>query len=215
MCNARLLIPALALALSTPASAEVIIDFDSVAIPGDTELVTFSPYQEDGYTLTATNPPTGFSSGLLFYGENSIFYAGSQAASTNAPDNAPFNIIELTSDDAMPFDVRSIDLARNFAFDPAPTVTFIGEKLGGGEVMQSFTVTTPLGTAAFQTFEFTGFTGLVSLRWGQPVLSAGLHQFDNIRLQAVPEPSTAGLMAIGAVAAVLARRGLRGRSALA
>ncbi|QDV35056.1 PEP-CTERM sorting domain-containing protein [Tautonia plasticadhaerens] len=192
--------------LATPAAAETVIDFDDVDIPGDTELTTFSPYQEDGYTLTATNPPTGFSSGLVFYGENSIFYAGSQAASTFAPDNAPFNILELTNDAGTPFALESIDLARNFAFDPAPTVTFTGVKVGGAEVMQSFTVTTPVGVAEFQTFAFSSdFSDLVALRWGQPILSQGLHQFDNIRIQAIPEPGTAGLLAVGALAIGAAR----------
>ena len=45
---------------------------------------------------------------------------------------------------------------------------------------QSFTVTTPVGLAVFQSFTFAGFTDLVSLQWSQPPFALGLHQFDNI-----------------------------------
>jgi hypothetical protein len=119
-----------------------------------------------------------------------------------APASPPDNVITLTHDDGTPFSLLSIDLARNFPFDPAPTVTFIGTKAGGGTVTESFTVTTPEGVRAFQTFAFTGFTDLVSVSWGQPVLADGLHQFDTIRLAVIPEPSTLTLAGIGGVALV-------------
>ena len=64
--------------------------------------------------------------------------------------------------------------------------------------METFTVTTPAGPpAAFQTFDFTGFTDLTSVSWDQPVFSAGLHQFTNITLSIVPEPSSLILGGIG------------------
>src|SRR3954463_8294500 len=45
-----------------------------------------------------------------------------------------------------------------------PTVTFVGTKLGGSQVSQSFQVSSTLG---FKTFNFTGFTDIVSLTWYQ------------------------------------------------
>ena len=57
----------------------------------------------------------------------------------------------------------------------------------------------PVGTAAFQTFDFTGFDNLISVDWGQPQLADGLHQFANIHLgpgtAAVPEPGAMALLA--------------------
>jgi hypothetical protein len=49
-------------------------------------------------------------------------------------------------------------------------------------VTESFTVTTLVGVRGFQTFDFTGFTNLVSVTWGQPQLADGLHQFTDISL---------------------------------
>jgi len=81
-------------------------------------------------------------------------------------------------------------------------------------VTHTFTVTTPPGgPAAFQTFSFTGFADLTSVSWGQPQLAAGLHQFDDIRLEAVtaavPEPSTfamVGLMTVAGLGVAWRRR---------
>ena len=80
-----------------------------------------------------------------------------------------------------PFSLLSIDLVRNFAFDPAPTVTFTGTLAAGGTVTETFMVTQPAGfPQTFETFDFTGFTGLSSVSWDQPVFTEGLHQFTNI-----------------------------------
>jgi hypothetical protein len=108
----------------------------------------------------------------------------------------------LTQSNGQPFSLISIDLARNFAFDPAPTVTFTGTLPGGGTVKNTFTVIVPSGTAAFQTFNFTGFGDVTSVSWGQPQLSEGLHQFTNIVLDtnpavATPEPASLSLLGLG------------------
>jgi hypothetical protein len=54
-------------------------------------------------------------------------------------------------------------------------------------------VTTSSPPLTFQTFDFTGFTGLASVSWDQGADSQGIHQFGNIQLStnstAVPEPS--------------------------
>lgn len=55
-------------------------------IPGDTELTHFMPYQEGGDTPTATNPPTGFSSGRVFLGEDSPSDAAPPAATHASSD---------------------------------------------------------------------------------------------------------------------------------
>jgi hypothetical protein len=150
-----------------------------------------------GFTLTSSSggfvfnsPDTGNGSPQIV--GNNPFYAGANGLSAFSPAT-----ITLAQTDGSPFSLLSIDLARNFEFDPAPTVTFTGLKTGGGTVMASFTVTTPSGPpASFQTFDFTGFTDLSSVSWDQGDSAQGVHQFGNIHLStaaAVPEPGSLAL----------------------
>jgi PEP-CTERM motif len=198
-------IPALAVALMfvliQPVwGGQVLLDFSDIPIPGGTDSAPiFAPYVSQGFTLTATNAPTGFSSGLEAHGPNSIFWEGKVGVSTFAPASPPDNVLELTQTSGQPFSLLSIDLARLFPFDLAPTVTFTGTQVGGGTVTESVTVDTPSGVRQFETFDLAGFTNLVSVTWGQPAPPAGANQFTDILLQtgAVPEPSSLALMALG------------------
>jgi len=180
---------------------QVLLDFTDLPIPGGTDADFFAPILTHGFTLTSTDPTNGFSAGFQAHGPNSSFYAGAIGLAAFAPATSPpDNVIELTQTNGQPFSLLSIDLARNFAFDPAPTVTFTGMINGGGTVTETFTVTTPVGDAVFQPFQFSpGFTNLVSVTWGQPEVADGLNQFTDILLQTgpVPEPSTLALMACG------------------
>ena len=106
----------------------------------------------------------------------------------------------------------SIDLARNFALEAAPSVTFTGDLAGGGTVSHTFSVTASSPPLAFQTFDFSGlgFTDLSSVSWNQGADGQGIHQFGNILLSAgsaVPEPSSLVMAGI----AVLAGLGARAR----
>ena len=186
---------------------DIVLNFQDIPIPGGTDSAAFFTYSSQGFNLSATDPANGFLSGFQAHGPNSIFFAGAIGVVAFAPASSPpDNVIQLTQNNGMPFSILSIDLARNFAFDPAPTVTFTATELGGRTVTESFTVTTPFGTAAYQTFDFTGFSNLVSLTWGQPDLAAGLNQFTNITLQTVPEPSSVALMVSGAFFALFHSR---------
>jgi len=178
---------------------QVLLDFTDLPIPGGTDAAFFAPIVTHGFTLTSIDPTNGFSAGLQAHGSNSIFFAGKIGLAAFAPASSPpDNVITLTQSDGQPFSILSIDLARNFAFDPAPTVTFTGTKVGGGTVTDTFTVTTPVGIAAFQTFTFSpDFTDLTSVTWGQPQLSDGLNQFTDILVQTVPEPSSLALLSVG------------------
>lgn len=180
---------------------QVLLDFTDLPIPGGADANFFAPIMTQGFTLTSIDPTNGFSAGFQAHGPNSIFYAGKIGLAAFAPATSPpDNVITLTQSNGQPFSLLSIDLARNFAFDPAPTVTFTGNKVGGVTVTDTFTVTTPVGTAAFQTFTFSpDFSDLTSVTWGQPQLSDGLHQFTDILLQTapVPEPSSLALFALG------------------
>lgn len=192
------------------AHADTILEFSDVP-PGT--LAIFSPYTSQGFSLTSTSggfvfdsPDTG--NGSPQVPGNNPFFAGANGLAAFSPAT-----ITLTDTGGDPFSLLSIDLARHFAFDPAPTVTFTGTLDGGGTVTQTFSVTTPAGTPmTFQTFAFSGFTDVTAVSWVQPVSSEGLHQFGNIDLSEassteVPEPSTLSLLLMAVPAAL--RRGFR------
>jgi hypothetical protein len=184
---------------------------DAAAGRAEAQVLTFDEtlppyipsYQSSGFVLTATD---GFN---VNNSDDSFAFAGSQAL-------APIlgSEVLLRRADGDPFSLLSIDLARNWAYDPGPTVTFTGALSGGGTVSRTFTVNNPLPIDQnfnlinmFQPFDFGGdFTNLVSVRWTQGAsVSAGLHQFDDIRLgpagvTAIPEAST--LVMSGCVASL-------------
>jgi hypothetical protein len=178
---------------------DIVLNFSDVP-PGT--LTVFNPYISQGFMLTSTSGGFVFNSPDTGNGSpqpigNNPFYAGANGLAAFSPAT-----ITLMQTSGEPFSLLSIDLARNFEFDPAPTVTFTGTLAGGGTVTETFTVTTPPppAPAMFQTFDFTGFTGLTSVSWDQPVFTQGLHQFTNITLSTggvVPEPATLTLLALG------------------
>jgi hypothetical protein len=188
------------------AGAETILDFSDVP---DGTLIVSSPYTSQGFTLSSTSGGFTFSSPDTGNGSpqpvgNNPFYAGADGLAAFSPAT-----ITLAATGGSAFSLLSIDLARHFVFDPAPTVTFTGTLAGGGTVVQSFSVTTPAGSpGAFQTFTFSGFTDLAAVSWEQSVFTEGLHQFGNIHLDAaaVPEPTTLALLAVGIPLALTRRR---------
>jgi hypothetical protein len=155
------------------------------------------PYQSHGFTLSS---PGGFDT----YGtSNADNYAGEKSLAAVLLSLTEPTQVLLKQTDGGAFDLLSIDLARNFRFDPAPTVTFTGTRADGGTVSETFTVAVASG---FQTFDFTGFTDLTQVTWDQPPLAAGLHQFSNIHLEtptAVPAPPNLVLGGIAACGGLL------------
>jgi hypothetical protein len=199
-----------AAAASRPARADIVLNFSDV--PAGT-LTVSSPYQSQGFTLTSTsggfvfNSPDTGNGTTQPVGAND-FYAGANALAAFAPAT-----ITLTQDNGNPFSLLSIDLARNFAFDPAPMVTFTGIQVGGGTVTETIQQSQfpPAGfPQTFTTFDLTGFTNLVSVSWDQPAFgpTIGLHQFTNIVLQtaAVPEPPALVLLGLGVPLALVYTR---------
>jgi hypothetical protein len=179
---------------ATTANAGVILDFSDVA-PGT--LIVFNPYVSQEFKLTSSAGGFVFNSSNTGNGTpqaigNNAFYAGANGLASFAPAT-----IALQRVDALPFNLVSIDLARNFQFDPATTVTFTGNLEGGGTIVQSFT-TNASDPLAFETFDFTGFENLSSVTWEQG--TSGLHQFSEIQLAdiSIPIPEPAALALFGA-----------------
>jgi hypothetical protein len=183
-----------------PARGNILLDFSDVP-PGS--LAIFNPYISQGFMLTSTSGGFVFNSPDTGNGSpqapgNNPFYAGANGLAAFPPAT-----VTLTQTNGDSFSLLSIDLARNFAFDPTPTVTFTGKFAGGGILTETFSVTTLSPPLSFQTFDFTGFTGLASVSWEQDFASQGLHQFGNIHLSnGVPEPTTLTLLALGISLAV-------------
>jgi hypothetical protein len=194
-------------ATSSPVRGDTVLDFNDVP-PGT--LAVFNPFQSQGFTLTSTSggfvfdsPDTG--NGTPQPVGNNPFFAGANGLAAFAP--ATITLVQTSGD---PFSLLSIDLARNFAFDPAPTVTFTGTLAGGGTVTETFMVTEPPGfPQSFTPFNFTGFTNLTSVSWNQPDPAAGLNQFTDITLSTVPEPASIVTGGIGAMLVAVA--GFRAR----
>lgn len=141
VCTAALLIIGLAATPRTTAG-DVVLNFSDV--PAGTTVVS-SPYVSQGFTLSDNsggfvfNSPGTGNGTTQTVGAND-YYAGANGLAAFSPAT-----ITLTQTDGAPFSLLSIDLARNFAFDPAPTVTFVGTLLGGGTVSDTVTVTVPVG----------------------------------------------------------------------
>jgi hypothetical protein len=193
-------------------AATIVLDFKSLN-PTDTSgpLFVQSPYTNQGFSLSSTLGFNTYGSGLA------NFYAGVASLSPIIGSD-----VELKATDNSPFSLTSILLTRNFAFDPAPTVTFTGAVAGGGTVTQTFSVTTPLGVPSFQTFQFTGFANVLRVDWSQPAsVVGGLHQFADVTIEtgptaipepgptAIPEPASVVLLNVGLVGSILIARGKR------
>jgi hypothetical protein len=145
---------------------DTVLDFRDV--PAGT-LILGSPYTSQGFMLTGTSggfvfdsPDTGNGSPQTV--GNNAFYAGANGLAAFAP-----GIVTLSQTNGDPFSLLSIDLARNFAFDPPRSTTFTGMLAGGGTVAETFSVSISSPPLIFQTFDFAGFTNVTSVSWDQDV----------------------------------------------
>jgi hypothetical protein len=171
----------------------------------------------DGFRITSV-PPPGNAFRYVSPGTLHSLFAGSTSV-WNGQSNAE-NV--LTAIDETPFTLLSIDLAAigpgalepSGPTDPGPfDLTFTATHVDGGTTANTFTINTEF--LAFDTFHFTGFENVVSVSWFQgsgfnppaaPLPGEASHQFDNIRISPVPEPS-AVVTWLGCISLLLA--GLR------
>ncbi|MDF5708650.1 MAG: hypothetical protein PUP90_13430 [Nostoc sp. S4] len=196
---------AIAIGMGTTAQALTVIDFESLAQPGDGTTDQGFSYTEDGYTLTNTNinqfPFATFNTGKSRY-------LGSTALYNNSIDGTTV----LTRNDGGIFDLLSIDLGElNEPFESS-TVTFVGTKADNSVISNSFNLN---GVKGFQTFAFTDFTNLVSTSWQQ---IAPFHQFDNIVVSDITTksvPETASVLGLLSFAALGAGSALKRKKAIA
>ena len=187
------------------AAAPITIDFEDLRV--DDGLIRFigSSYTSNGFTFAASVPSTsGNTPGFISMGTASTSFAGSTSlANLNGMGGTT-----LTRSNGSRFNLYSIDLAETPNFDPFGNpvnlgsfpLTFFGTR-ANGSIVQATAMIGPF--PAVTTFAFRGFTNLVSVQWfqGGGGLTGGLtQQFDNVRVMAVPEPSTLLLISGGVLA---------------
>ena len=189
----QILLGALALVGAACTAQAALIDFESLAHDDDQIADHGAIYEEKGFRLTNTGAYPFATYGSALEG----LYIGSTALIN---DNDGGTTV-LTSMDGGLFRLNSIDLAELFAMEESFSVTFTGLYQDGTSVSQVFTLD---GLYGAETFLFnTAFTNLVSVSWLQ---SEYFHQFDNINVAPVPEPSTVVLFGAGLLTLAAARR---------
>jgi hypothetical protein len=189
------------LAIAVP----VVIDFESLRVDSDDLLVAHgTAYSEGGFALSISccRIEGSQTTDLRTSGTLNPRFAGSTAMFGGRSNS----LIQLAASDGGQFDLLSIDLAAfpdieliDGQLVPIDTglpllVTFAGLRANGTTVSQAFSHTNLL---SLTTYYFDHFTQLVSASWYSSTLTGASHQFDNIRVQSVPEPATLSLLILG------------------
>ncbi len=195
----------IAVLASVANAGTITVDFESLAVDDSNFHFVDSPYTASGFTFTrdALSPTDNF----FTRGTQSSNFLGSTAMVINGNVFNGQPSATVSRADGQAFSLLSIDLGPIATFAEF-TVSFTGAKSSGGSVSQSFST---LSWSAYetQTFNFTGFTDLSSVSWGQ---SNPGHQFDNLVLAVVPLPPAAwmGLGMLGGLGLIRRlRRGAR------
>ncbi|WP_197356642.1 PEP-CTERM sorting domain-containing protein [Aureliella helgolandensis] len=185
---------ALCLLISGSTRASVVLDFEAL-VDASSSAIALAPgtsYEESGYQISGTD--------LSYYGSGAAAYTGSPALFANSIGNSTITLTESTG--AL-FNLLSIDLAE-LASGPHATPYSIVFTASNAET-QSFEL--PAGTGpVVRSFDFDPlkFTAITSVSWQQTTASG--HQFDNINVSAVPEPSSLAFLAMFAGVGAFTRR---------
>ena len=188
---------ATAVLFSSTAAQAVVLDYNAGALRIETAVT------EKGFTTTALGAlaavanynwcnPQCSSNGSNYF---MTYYA------------AGFSVKSVTG---AAFNLTSFDAAEVFTnFAGAPTLQVTGYKVGGGTVIQSFTldgINDGLnGLADFQTFSLANF-GNLSLVTFAAAASRPNFALDNVNVSLVPEPGTVALFGLGLVGIAAVKR---------
>jgi hypothetical protein len=176
----------------------VVLDFETLAHSDGLSVDHGATYMEKGFLLTntATVESSGLSPSLATFGTDAFGYSGSTALFNDNPAGQTV----LTRADGGWFNLYTITLSEFYDSDPI-SVMFTGVLNSGATVTQTLILDGTFGSEVF-TFD-QNFSDLVSVSWLQ---TDNFHQFDNITVAPVPEPSTMLLFASGLLTVAAARR---------
>ncbi len=162
--NLRTLIPCLTLLTGAVRAGQVVMDFNHLSAPGALNTIT-SPQNEDGLRITNANA-------FYIFGPGNTRNTGHKAMVNQFTGH----ITTLTAQSGSKFTLLSMRLSPYDA-GPESTVTFTGNKAGGGTVTAVLTTGTAIA-GVVRTFP-ANFNDLTSVTWS---MTAGntYHQFDDI-----------------------------------
>lgn len=182
---------------SLSANATVLF-FSSLSQAGSGSTSEGNSYTQQGFTFTdLLNGP--FGNGLAVWQASSSNLPSLNTADTSLFEFFGSSTTELTQSGNAAFTLNSIDLAQYNSLQSAGTftVTFTGTYADNSTVSQTFTVNRTVGTPVLQTFVFSSFANVVKVDFTQGTAGSGTaYQFDNVVINAVPEPATIFLGAI-------------------
>lgn len=193
--------------LAEAVEANVVIDFDSIFV-GTANARPSAPYEEDGYRLdTDSSDSTVRSSAFGIFGSSDSGFTGENSMFLGW-QNPSYSLSRV---DGQPFDLISIDIWewRNqplFLSTYLAELTFTGYRNDSSTVQQS---TIANGVWDSETFTFPSFTNVTRVEWDISDGFSALHQFDNIVVSSVPEPSSILACGIGMGVVLLSRRRIR------
>ena len=187
----------------------ITIDFENLRTASALAFSVGPMYSDRGFVLTSVPLIQGEHNEFDYFGTLSNEFYGATALL----NCCGLNTTVLTRTDGGTFNLLSIDLIEIRGFNSDGTqadvgpghVMFVGTKRTGATVSYAATF---LQFPTASEIDFAGFTDLLSVWWqqGPGSFDGAQHQFDNIRVQSVPEPATLFLLGIGCVGAVAFRR---------
>ena len=192
----------ISMALATPlcvghASATV-LNFDNPPVPFQVGYGVNDVYTESGYSLR-TIGGTGAIIRFNPFVQNALVPNNGTVHFGVTYDANPV----LTREPRHLFDFQSLDLAEYSEFVPAPLVTLAGITATGETLIRSITLDGIFdGLGGSNDFQH------VELAWRKLTrveFRASGFAFDNLEVRAVPEPTTAGLVAAGLLAFAIRR----------
>ncbi|WP_144055153.1 hypothetical protein [Rhodopirellula baltica] len=174
-------------------SAAVVLDFDDLFTPGvDQELVdTGVVYDEKGFRISGTE--------LSYLEPGNTNYVGPPTGTNVAlfENDVPFGFVTLTNIAGDPFDLTSLDIAKLNKNGGVSTINieFRGTLADGSGMVTETLSASGIADNEFVSLSFAGlgFEGLSAVSWD----ALPTHQFDNIVVTAVPEPTCLAFLGVG------------------